>query len=49
MIFPRKFMVIQFIEAKARRTRPFMVLEQAATKQWMDPQALFPDEKWNNP
>jgi predicted GIY-YIG superfamily endonuclease len=41
--------VIQFMEAKARRTRPFIVPEQGETKQWMDPQALLPDEKWNNP
>jgi hypothetical protein len=41
--------VIQFLEAKARRTRPFMIPEQGATKQRMDPQGLFPDEKRNHP
>ena len=41
--------VIQFLEAKARRTRPFLIPEQSSTKQRMDPQALFPDENWNHP
>ena len=41
--------VIQFMEAKARRTRPFMIPEQGATKKRMDPHGLFPDEKRNHP
>ena len=41
--------VIQFLEAKARRTRPFLIPEQGATKQLMHPQCLFPDEKRNHP
>ena len=41
--------VIQFMEAKARRTRPFTIPEQHATGQRMNPQALFPDENWNHP
>jgi excinuclease UvrABC nuclease subunit len=41
--------VIQFMEAKARRTRPFMIPEQGATKQRMEPQGLFSDENWNQP
>ena len=42
-------MVIQFMEAKVRRTRPFMIPEHGATKKRMDPQSLFPDEKRTHP
>jgi len=41
--------VIQFMEAKARRTRPFMIPEPRATEQRMDSTGLFPDENWNHP
>jgi predicted GIY-YIG superfamily endonuclease len=41
--------VIQFMEAKARRTRPFVIPEQHASKQRMDPSGLFPDENWKHP
>ncbi len=41
--------VIQFMEAKARRTRPFMTSEPRATKQRMDSKGLFFDGKWNHP
>jgi predicted GIY-YIG superfamily endonuclease len=41
--------VIQFMEAKARRTRAFMIPEQGATKKRMDPHGLFPDEQRNHP
>jgi hypothetical protein len=41
--------VIQFMEAKARRTRPFTTSEPRATKQRMESKGLFSDEKWNHP
>jgi hypothetical protein len=41
--------VIQFMEAKARRTRPFMMPGQGATIQRMDSTGLFSDENLNNP
>ena len=41
--------VIQFTEAKARRTWPFMIPERGATKQRMDANGLFSDENLNNP
>jgi hypothetical protein len=41
--------VIQFMEAKARRTRPFVIPEQSANEHRLDPQGLFPDENWNQP
>ena len=41
--------VIQIMEAKARRTRTFMIPEQSATKQRMDAKGLFSDENWNHP
>jgi predicted GIY-YIG superfamily endonuclease len=41
--------VIQFMEAKARRTRPFTILEPRAIEEWMDSTGLFPDENRNHP
>ena len=41
--------VLQFMEAKARRTRQFVLAEPGATKQQMDSNGLFPDENWNHP
>jgi len=41
--------VIQFMEAKARRTRAFMIPEPRATKQRMDSMGLFSDESRNHP
>ena len=41
--------VIQFMEAKSRRTRPFVIPEPRALKQRMDSTGLFPNENLNNP
>jgi hypothetical protein len=41
--------VIQFMDAKARRTRPFVIPEPGANEQRMDPPGLFPGENWNHP
>ena len=41
--------VIQFMAAKTRRTRPFVIPEQTANEQRMDPPGLFPDVNWNHP
>jgi hypothetical protein len=41
--------VIQFMEAKARRTRLFIPSEPRAIKQRLDSIGLFPDEKRNHP
>jgi hypothetical protein len=43
--------VIQFIQAKARRTRPFTTPEQSVTRKWMDPDSilLFTEESGNQP
>jgi excinuclease UvrABC nuclease subunit len=41
--------VIQFMEAKARRTRPFVVPEPRATEPRLDSLGLFADEDWNHP
>ena len=43
--------VIQFMQAKARRKRPFTTPEQSVTKKLMDLEAtlLFPDESGNQP
>jgi predicted GIY-YIG superfamily endonuclease len=41
--------VIQFMEAKARRTRPFVIPEPGANEQRMDPPVLFSEENWNQP
>ena len=34
--------VIQFMQAKARRTRPFITPEQSITKKWKNPEATLP-------
>jgi len=41
--------VVQFMQAKARRTRPFTAPASSATKQRMDSTALFTGENWNQP
>ena len=41
--------VIQFMEAKARRTRPFVIPEARVTEHQMNPPGLFPGENWNRP
>ena len=43
--------VIQFMQAKARRTRPFTTPEQSVTRKWMnsDSTMLFADENGTRP
>jgi excinuclease UvrABC nuclease subunit len=41
--------VIQFMQAKARRTRPFMVPKQIASAQRLDDMGLFSQANWNLP
>jgi hypothetical protein len=43
--------VIQFMQAKARRTRPFTALEQCIAGKWMnlDSTMLFIDKNGNQP
>ena len=40
--------VTQFVQAKARRTRPFVAPDHGATELPEDPTGWFTDENWNN-
>lgn len=41
--------VVQFMQAKARRTRPFSAPDQRVTKPRVDSPGLFTEENWNQP